>query len=88
MEFDRSEVFAPTKNPTGVDSAESCRQMLIDRDIRRLEAAGVVVPRKANGEPDVMVEISPELVLDADDVLSLVSSRKIELIRGQKVVIE
>jgi UDP-N-acetylglucosamine/UDP-N-acetylgalactosamine diphosphorylase len=88
MEFDRSEVFAPTKNPTGVDSAESCRQMLIDRDIRRLEAAGVVVPRKANGEPDVTVEISPELVLDADDVLSLVSSRKIELIRGQKVVVE
>ena len=88
MEFDRREVFAPTKNPTGVDSAESCRQMLIDRDTRRLESAGVAVPRKENGEPEVIVEISPALALDTEDMISLVSARKIELSRGQKVVIE
>ena len=88
MEFDRSEIFAPTKNPTGVDSAESCRQMLIDRDIKRLESAGVAVPRKENGEPEVIVEISPALALDAEDVISLVAARKIELSRDGKVVIE
>jgi UDP-N-acetylglucosamine/UDP-N-acetylgalactosamine diphosphorylase len=88
MEFDRKEVFAPTKNPTGVDSVESCRQMLIDRDIKRLESAGVAVPRKENGEPEVIVEISPALALDAEDVISLVAARKIELSRDGKVVIE
>lgn len=41
LEGKREDLFAPTKNPTGVDSVESCRAMLIDRDARRLEAAGV-----------------------------------------------
>ena len=36
LEGDRSSVFAPTKNPTGVDSVESCREMLIERDAKRL----------------------------------------------------
>ena len=44
--------------------------------------------QKENSEPEAMVEISPALALDAEDVLSLVSNRKIELSQGQKVVIE
>ncbi|MBQ7695521.1 MAG: UDPGP type 1 family protein, partial [Lentisphaeria bacterium] len=36
LEGDRAEMFAPTKHATGVDSAESCREMLIARDLRRL----------------------------------------------------
>ena len=88
MEFDRAEVFAPTKNPTGVDSAESCRQMLVDRDIKRLASAGVNIPRKADGTPDVTVEISPRLVLDAEDAATLAVSRHITLEKGTKVVIE
>ena len=67
LEGDRKEVFAPTKNATGVDSAESCRQMLIDRDARRLEAAGVSVPRKSDGSVDAKIEISPAVVLDDED---------------------
>ena len=88
MEFDRAEVFAPTKNPTGVDSAESCRQMLIDRDIKRLASAGVTIPRKEDGTPDVTVEVSPRLVLDAEDAALLAASRHIDLEKGMKVVIE
>lgn len=88
MEFDRAEVFAPTKNPTGVDSAESCRQMLIDRDIKRLSSAGVTIPRKEDGSPDVTVEVSPRLVLDAEDAALLAASRHIDLEKGMKVVIE
>ena len=88
MEFERAEVFAPTKNPTGVDSAESCRQMLVDRDLKRLASAGIRIPRKADGTPDVTVEISPRLVLDAEDAAQLASSRLIDFENGMKVVIE
>jgi UDP-N-acetylglucosamine/UDP-N-acetylgalactosamine diphosphorylase len=87
MEFDRKEVFAPTKNKTGVDSVESCRQMLVDRDAARLEAAGVKVPRKADGAPDALIEISPRKVLDAEDAKSLASARNIVILPGEKVVL-
>ena len=77
LEGDRKEVFAPTKNATGVDSAESCRQMLIDRDARRLEAAGVSVPRKADGSVDAKIEISPAAVLDDDDARAYVAEHRL-----------
>ena len=85
MEFDRKEVFGPTKNPTGVDSAESCRQMLMERDARRLEKAGVSVPRNADGTLAVMLEISPSTVLDDEDAVSFASTSSIVLRPGQKV---
>ena len=72
LEGDREEIFAPTKNATGVDSAESCRRMLIERDARRLEKAGVSVPRKADGAVDAMIEISPAAVLDDSDAVEYV----------------
>ena len=87
MEFDRKEVFAPTKNKTGVDSVESCRQMLIDRDAKRLEAAGVRIPRKADGTPDALIEISPLKVLDAEDAKSLASAENIVIVPGGKTVL-
>ncbi len=68
LEGDRKEVFAPTKNATGVDSVESCREMMIERDAVRLEAAGVKVPRTANGRVDARIELSPRLMHDTDDV--------------------
>ena len=89
LEGDRKEVFAPTKNATGVDSAESCRQMLIDRDARRLEAAGVEVPRKADGSVDAMIEISPAAVLDDEDARAYVAAHRITRIEpGAKVFLK
>ena len=67
LEGCRAEHFAPTKNPTGVDSVESCREMLSVRDARRLELAGIRVPRKGDGSPDCIVEISSRTVCDDDD---------------------
>lgn len=64
----RDEEFAPTKNKTGVDSVESCREMLIDRDAKWLKAVGVAVPEKDDGRPDCVVELSPRHYLDVDDV--------------------
>ena len=67
LEGCRAEHFAPTKNQTGVDSAESCRAMMCARDARRLELGGIKVPRKPDGTPDCTVEISPALVCDDSD---------------------
>lgn len=64
----RSEEFAPTKNATGVDSAVSARQMMIDRAAGWLEASGVKVPRKADGSPDCIIEIAPSFALEKDDI--------------------
>ena len=66
----RKEMFGPTKNATGVDSAESCRAMLVERDARRLELAGTSVPRRADGTPDALVEISPRRVVCDEDAMA------------------
>ncbi|MGA2069812.1 MAG: UDPGP type 1 family protein [Sedimentisphaerales bacterium] len=65
----RSEEFAPTKNAAGVDSAETTRQMMIDRAAAWLESAGVKIPRKADGSPDCVVEIAPSFALAREDVI-------------------
>jgi UDP-N-acetylglucosamine/UDP-N-acetylgalactosamine diphosphorylase len=67
LEAAREEEFAPTKNKTGVDSIESCREMLIERDAKRLEKAGVKVPRDLAGKVSVKLEISPLVVIDDED---------------------
>ena len=64
----RSEEFAPTKNATGVDSAESARQMIIDRAANWLESADVTVPKKKNGSPDCLLEIAPSFALEKEDI--------------------
>ncbi len=70
LEGSRAEIFGPTKNATGVDSAESCRAMLIARDARRIELSGLKIPRKSDGSPAVMLEISPRDVVDDDDAIA------------------
>ncbi len=64
----RSEEFAPAKNASGVDSAQTARQMMVDRAAAWLESAGVKVPRKADGLPDCVIEISPGFALTREDV--------------------
>jgi len=89
LEGDRKEVFAPTKNATGVDSAESCRLMMIDRDARRLEAAGVSIPRKQDGSADAKIEISPAAVLDEEDAKAYVAAHRIARIEpGSEVLLK
>ena len=82
LEGNRAEMFAPTKNPTGVDSVESCREMLIARDLRRLKAAGVAV------EDNVKVELSPRRVFDDADAIEVVKELKLaKLTSGTNAVI-
>ena len=65
LEGNREGMFAPTKNSTGVDSAESCREMLLERDARVLERAGFTV-RKADGSRIADIELAPEYAVSPE----------------------
>jgi len=65
VETSRAEEFSPVKNATGVDSVETTRRDLVRRAARWLESVGFRVPRRDDGEPDALLEISPLLALDA-----------------------
>ena len=88
LEAQREHEFAPVKNKTGVDSAESCRAMLISRDAEWLEAAGVTLPRTKNGEPDCIIELSPSTFLDLEDVKEFFKDKKCIIEQGQTVYYE
>lgn len=68
LETDRVEEFAPIKNLSGVDSAESSRALQIERAARWLEAAGVMLARDGQGRCTAVIEISPLTALEAQDL--------------------
>jgi len=68
LETIREEEFAPVKNAAGPDSAESSRQMQIERAANWLEYAGIKVPRNDDGKPVCVIEISASFALDKEDV--------------------
>ncbi|MHC4516980.1 MAG: UTP--glucose-1-phosphate uridylyltransferase [Planctomycetota bacterium] len=68
LEIERSDQFAPTKNATGVDSAESTRAMMVARAVHWLESAGVQVPRLPDGSADCLIELAPSFALGPEDV--------------------
>ena len=68
LEGDRDEEFAPVKNPDGQDSPESSRAAMNARAARWISAAGIPFPRKADGTPAAVVELSPAVFGSAEDV--------------------
>ena len=87
LETVRSEEFGPVKNATGVDSAESSRQMIIARGACWLESAGVAVPRNADGLVDCVIEIAPGFALARDDIRGKIG-RIPQIKPGDKVYLE
>lgn len=85
FEADRKEEFAPTKNATGVDSVESCRLMLSERDARRLERCGVEIPRNADGSLNAKIEISPLSIWDDEDCAAYVAKHNIKAVEANSV---
>ncbi len=73
LEGAREAMFAPTKNPTGVDSVESCRAMLMERDARWLEKARVRVARHSDGTLAAAIEFSPLVAIDEEDAKAYVA---------------
>jgi UDP-N-acetylglucosamine/UDP-N-acetylgalactosamine diphosphorylase len=67
-ETTRVEEFAPIKNASGVDSAESSRRIQSDRNAAWLASRGVEVARDADGHALAEIEISPLTALCAADL--------------------
>ena len=68
LETSRVEDFAPIKNAEGQDSAESSAQLQTQKAAGWLEAAGVEIPKKADGTPDCVLEISQLTALEPGDL--------------------
>jgi len=66
----REDEFAPVKNNSGDDSPETCRAALINRDCKRLSAAGVKIPFLKREQSRLSVELSPRSFLDEEDVVN------------------
>jgi UDP-N-acetylglucosamine/UDP-N-acetylgalactosamine diphosphorylase len=68
VETDRETEFEPLKNAEGPSSPETVRARLTAVYAEWLEAAGVRVPRGADGLPAHAIEISPLVALDGADL--------------------
>ena len=55
----REDDFSPVKNPSGIDSAESCRDDQLRQWTRWLKSAGVELQTDENGLPGIVFEVSP-----------------------------
>jgi UDP-N-acetylglucosamine/UDP-N-acetylgalactosamine diphosphorylase len=75
VEADRMREFHPLKNATGSDSPATVRQALSNQAAEWLEQAGMSVPRRANGDVSVPLEISPLFALDAAQLRRKVAPR-------------
>jgi UDP-N-acetylglucosamine/UDP-N-acetylgalactosamine diphosphorylase len=75
VETTRSGEFVPLKNATGPDSPEVVRQAMSNQAADWLENAGIAVPRHANGNAAVALEISPRYALDAEELAEKIDRR-------------
>jgi UDP-N-acetylglucosamine/UDP-N-acetylgalactosamine diphosphorylase len=85
METSRREEFAPIKNASGEDSAESSGQAQSDRAAAWLEANGVAVARRPDGSAAAKIEIQPRTALCAADLATRSLPDRID--PGSEVVI-
>lgn len=85
VEVRREDEFAPIKNASGEDSPLSSSAAQTAQFACWLEQAGVAIPRRSDGTPDCLIEISPLQATCAADLRSKVSGMRIE--RGGRVTI-
>lgn len=85
VETSRVEEFAPIKNADGQDSPATSHLLQSDRAGAWLEAAGVIVPRRADGHVDARLEISPLTALEPADLKRVALPRAVQ--PGEELVL-
>ncbi len=85
LETSRVQEFAPIKNASGIDSAESSSKLQTERAASWLSANGVKVPTNSEGSPDCVLEICPATALDASDLRG--KDLPSEIAPGQKLAL-
>ena len=61
------------KNKDGVDSPETARRDMVNLAAKWLEEAGMKVPRDAEGNALVPVEVSPRFALDREELIEKIA---------------
>jgi len=87
LETLRSEEFSPIKNAVGTDSLNTCLHDQVRRAAAWLEAAGVKVPRDADGQIAAAIEISP-LYADSAEALARKVTDGLVVTPGQNLYLE
>jgi UDP-N-acetylglucosamine/UDP-N-acetylgalactosamine diphosphorylase len=78
LEVVRKTEFSPVKNRQGVDSPATARQDMCNLYGSWLEAAGCKIPRDAEGNVTIKLEISPLYAFDADELKRKIDVQKIK----------
>ncbi len=88
LETRRSEEFSPIKNAEGQDSPATSLHDQIRRAAAWLEAAGVQIPRDADGQIAAAIEISPLLAGSAEELAEKIDPEKIQVTSGKSLYLE
>ena len=87
LETNRREEFSPIKNAEGPDSLQTSLHDQVRRSAAWLEAAGVTIPRDADGQIASPIEISP-LFADSAEELARKMDAAPTIVPGEKVCLQ
>lgn len=76
LETLREDEFGPIKNAEGADSAQTSKQLQINRAARWLKQNGVDVPLDAKGDCNAVIELSLLTAIEPDDLKQVTSLPK------------
>jgi UDP-N-acetylglucosamine/UDP-N-acetylgalactosamine diphosphorylase len=81
VRVDRAEEFYPLKNASGDNSPETVRRAIVEQHAGWLRAAGIDVPRDAEGR-SAPVEIGPLFAVDRESLVSRLATERVEIRPG------